>query len=99
MRCNTIKDGVECIFMKKNGCSYNGGRCHPIVEQCGECQRIMDFPTGKYCISFPEPSLKWAKGAICPLATHVKREYQVSGRKLNPLKASKRAMANKGSQV
>lgn len=99
MRCTTIKEGVECIFMKKNGCSYNGGHCHPIVEECGDCQRIMEFPTGKYCISFPEPRLKWQKGAICPLATHVKREYQVSGRKLNPLKASKRAMANRGGHI
>jgi len=98
MQCNTIKDGVECIFMKKNGCSYNGGHCHVIAEQCGECQRIMEFPTGQYCISFPEPRVKWTKG-ICPLATHVKRDFQVSGRKINPLKASKRSMSNKGSHM
>jgi hypothetical protein len=95
MQCQTIKPGVECLFWKKSGCSYNGGHCHPIVEQCGECQRIMDYDTGKYCISFTEPRLKWAKG-VCPLATHVKRDFQVSARKLNPLKASKRAMANRG---
>jgi hypothetical protein len=95
MQCATIKPGVECVFMKKSGCSYNGGHCHAIVEQCGDCQRIMEFPTGKYCLSFTEPQVKWSRGT-CPLATHAKREFQVSNRKLNPLKASKRAMANRG---
>jgi hypothetical protein len=95
MICGTIKAGMECIFMKKGGCAYNGGHCHPVVEQCGDCQRIMELPTGRYCLSFPEPQLKWNRG-ICPLATHVKREFQVSGRKINPLKASKRAITNRG---
>jgi hypothetical protein len=95
MRCQTIKPDMECIFMKKSGCSYNGGQCHTIVEQCEGCQRIMEFSTGKYCMSFTEPQLKWNHGA-CPLGTHVKREFQVSGRRLNPLKASKRGMSNRG---
>jgi hypothetical protein len=95
MICQTIKEGYDCIFMKKSGCSYNGGHCHPIVEKCEGCQRVMEFPTGRYCISFTEPRLKWAKG-ICPLATHVEREYRVTARKINPLKASKRSMSNRG---
>lgn len=95
MLCQTVKPGVECIFMKKSGCSYNGGQCHPIVEQCEGCQRVMEFSTGKYCLSFTEPRLKW-NPSVCSLATHVKRDYKVSARKINPLKASKRSMSNRG---
>lgn len=91
MRCQTAKPNVECVFMKKSGCSYNGGQCHTTVEQCEGCQRVVEFPTGNYCMSFTEPELKWASGT-CPLATHVKRDVQASNRRLNPLKASKRAM-------
>ena len=95
MQCQTMKPGMECIFMKKSGCSYNGGQCHPIVEQCEGCQRVMELASGKMCLSFTEPKIKWSKGT-CPLATHVKREYKVTNRRLNPLKASKRSMANRG---
>jgi hypothetical protein len=95
MLCESVKPGVECVFMKKKGCSYNGGQCHPIVERCEGCQRVMEFPAGKYCMSFTEPKVKWQRSA-CPLATHVKREYQVSNRRLNPLKASKRGMTKRG---
>ena len=31
MVCQTVKIGTECIFMKKNGCSYNGGITSPTV--------------------------------------------------------------------
>jgi len=32
MVCTTIKQGENCFFMTKSGCSYNGGICHEIVE-------------------------------------------------------------------
>lgn len=93
MVCQTVKPGVECAFMGKNGCTYNGGQCHPIVEQCQGCGRVVQFPSGLYCNSYSEPRLKWAHG-VCNFATHVKRvQTNNQEKKLNPLKASKRSSA------
>ena len=95
MVCQTIKKGVDCIFMKKTGCNYNGGRCHPIVDQCNGCSKTLEFPSGLYCTSFTEPAAKW-NGKSCPLGTHLKKETQENGQKrLNPLKASKRSMGKR----
>ncbi|MFP3927415.1 MAG: PxxKW family cysteine-rich protein [Desulfobacteraceae bacterium] len=90
MDCVTVKPGVDCFFMSKSGCRFNGGHCHPVVEQCEGCQRIGEFPTGRYCLTFPDPSIKWRSG-VCPMATHVQamNGVQANG-KINPLKASKR---------
>jgi hypothetical protein len=90
MVCATLREGHECVFMTKRGCEFNGGRCHTIVEQCDGCQRIVEYPTGKFCMNFPDPSTKWKNG-ICNMATHVKRNHTADNHKLNPLKASKRA--------
>ena len=89
MICNSVKEGVECFFMNKNGCQFNGGSCHQIAEQCAGCQKAKEFPTGKYCLNFPEPTVKWRMG-ICNMATHVKAASTKKEAKLNPLKASKR---------
>ena len=94
MVCQTVKVGTECIFMKKNGCSYNGGTCYPIVESCKGCDRVVAFQAGSYCKTYCEPSVKWAKGP-CNFATHVKKEVKEDTFKLNPLKASKRNMSQK----
>ncbi len=94
MQCQTNKPGAECIFMKKSGCCYNGGRCYPIVESCKGCDRAVEFTTGVYCRTYCEPSIKWAKGS-CNFATHVKKEVKEDTFKLNPLKASKRSQAQK----
>jgi hypothetical protein len=94
MVCQTVKQGTECVFMKKNGCSYNGGRCYPIVESCKGCDRAVEYPTGIYCKTYSEPSIKWAK-ALCNFATHAKKETKEDNFKLNPLKAAKRSMAQK----
>jgi hypothetical protein len=88
MVCATMKAGVECAFMTKTGCGYNGGNCQPIVEQCEGCQRAAEFAAGKFCSSYPNPSVKW-KTSACNFATHLKVEQQ-SQQKVNPLKASKR---------
>ncbi len=89
MQCTTIRPGVECPFMKASGCSYNGGVCHPIVDQCQGCGRIVSFPTGLYCSACPEPALKWKRGN-CNMATHVVTAATENKQKINPLKASKR---------
>ncbi len=88
MVCATMKAGSECAFMTKTGCGYNGGSCYTIVEQCNGCQRTVEFPTGMFCSSYPNPSMKW-KTSSCNFATHIKAEQQ-SQQKINPLKASKR---------
>jgi hypothetical protein len=90
MVCSTIRVGFDCIFMTKKGCQFNGGTCNTIVEQCDGCQRIVEYPTGKYCAKFLDPSAKWKNGA-CSMATHIKTEIKQETKKINPLKASKRS--------
>lgn len=94
MQCQTVKQGVECLFMKKAGCSYNGGACYVIVENCEGCSKVMEFTAGKYCTNFPYPAQKWQKGA-CPMSSHVKKVQKVEEQKVNPLKASKRNAGKK----
>jgi len=91
MVCTSVKAGIECFFMNKDGCQFNGGACHQIVEQCEGCQKVMELPKGKYCISFPDPTVKWRRGN-CNMATHVKVVTVKTTEKLNPLKASKRGI-------
>lgn len=94
MKCETLKPGTECPFMKKTGCSYNGGKCNTIIENCEGCTRVVEFETGKYCASFPNPAQKWQKGN-CPMSTHVKKASKAEEQKINPLKASKRSAGKK----
>ncbi len=89
MDCTTVKPGVECAFMTKKGCSFNGGACHQIIEECDGCNRSSDFPGGWYCAACPDPSIKWKTGK-CNMATHVKDANKTKTFKVNPLKASKR---------
>ncbi|MGB5423817.1 MAG: hypothetical protein WBN03_16760, partial [Desulfobacterales bacterium] len=42
MICTTVREGRECPFMTAKGCSYNGGICHEIVEQCNGCGRKVE---------------------------------------------------------
>jgi len=95
MVCQTVKVGADCMFMTKKGCTYNGGTCHPVVDQCNGCDRVAEYPAGLYCKAYSEPALKWVTGT-CTLATHVKRTNgNGETKKLNPLKASKRNSRNK----
>ncbi len=89
MICTTVREGLECPFMTKKGCSYNGGSCHEAVEACEGCGRSQEFSSGWYCTSFPEPAKKWKNGN-CNMATHVTTQVATTKVKLNPLKASKR---------
>jgi hypothetical protein len=89
MDCTTIKPGVDCIFMTKEGCSFNGDTCRHIVEQCKGCTRTSKYPSGWYCTACPEPVLKWKHGK-CNLATHVANTVKSETVKINPLKAAKR---------
>ncbi len=92
MECTTLRPGAECTFMGKNGCTYAGGACFEIVEKCEGCGRIVTYGSAKFCAVYPQPAAKWQRG-ICNFATHVKKEVpkDASGKKVNPLKAAKRA--------
>jgi hypothetical protein len=92
MVCTTVKEGYECFFMTKKGCQFNGGACHPIVEQCEGCEKAKEFPAGKYCLVVPDPAAKWRFGS-CNMATHTAKAKGKENGKLNPLKASKRNAA------
>jgi len=89
MVCTTIRVGSECPFMTAKGCSYNGGICHEIVENCDGCNRVSEHSSRWYCTACPEPFLKWKNGN-CNMASHITRISTAKNGKLNPLKASKR---------
>ena len=77
--------------MKKSGCTFNGGSCHNVTEDCQGCSNIEAFPGGDYCQIFAEPAVKWIGGS-CNMASHTSNgEEEKGGKKLNPLKASKRS--------
>jgi hypothetical protein len=90
MICQTIKIGQDCSFMTKKGCGYNGGSCQSIIDSCGDCNKILETATGKFCRVYPNPAGKWISRK-CPTASHIKSEITESAQKINPLKASKRA--------
>jgi hypothetical protein len=89
MICTTVREGMECPFMTAKGCSYNGGICHEIVEQCNGCSRTVNHNSAWYCSACPEPAKKW-KAGHCNMASHVSLSTAQSAAKINPLKASKR---------
>jgi hypothetical protein len=82
--------------MSQKGCTYPGGACFEIVEQCEGCSRIVQYETGKFCSVYPHPAMKWRKG-VCNFATHVNKEVKKdeTGKKINPLKATKRVSSKK----
>jgi len=89
MICETTRKGAECAFMSKSGCSYNGGTCKPVVDECNDCGRSVKCETGMYCSASPDPAIKWKNGP-CNLATHVSNGVAEIKTKVNPIKASKR---------
>jgi len=94
MQCVTLKKGVECAFMTRKGCDFNGGQCHTVVDQCEGCSRAVAFSEKTLCTVSPHPATKWVRGT-CNFATHVERKAAEQTQKLNPLKASKRSAANR----
>lgn len=94
MQCDTVRKGANCAFMKTKGCSFNNGRCLPIVEKCEGCNRIVKFEDIVYCMIAADPKTKWSRGE-CNFATHLEKKKIEESQKINPLKASKRAAAAK----
>ncbi len=71
---------------------YSSGLFKPVIEQCEGCERIITADSANYCKTYASPQAKWKLG-ICNFATHKKPETLVVKVKVNPLKASKRAMS------
>lgn len=93
MECTIVKPGHACTFMSKGGCGFGdpSETCLTIADKCEGCDYVQEWPSGRYCGKFASPASKWQFG-ICNMATHVKVEEKVIEQKVNPLKASKRAM-------
>lgn len=73
---------------------YTNGTFSPVIDRCTGCDRIIEVEAQKFCKTYSSPAAKWKLG-ICNFATHVKPEVVISTLKVNPLKASKRAMGKK----
>lgn len=73
---------------------YTSGLFSPISEKCEGCDRIIETANVKYCQTYVSPEAKWRLG-LCNFATHVKPELATAKTKVNPLKASKRAMSGR----
>ena len=73
---------------------YTSGTFSPIIDKCIGCDRVIEVESQKFCKTYSTPAAKWKIG-ICNFASHVKPEVLTSTIKVNPLKASKRAMGKK----
>ena len=71
---------------------FKGILCEGIIDKCEGCARIITQDDKRYCSVYPQPAMKWRKN-ICNFATHAKIEVtkDETGKKVNPLKAAKRA--------
>lgn len=74
---------------------YASGTFKPIDEKCNGCGHIVAFNENNYCTTYANPPAKWRLG-LCNFATHAKPEVETTKQKVNPLKASKRAMGKRG---
>ena len=73
---------------------YTTGIFSPVIDRCEGCDRVIEVEAQKFCKTYSAPAAKWKLG-ICNFASHVKPEVLTSTIKVNPLKASKRAMGKK----
>ena len=92
MAANTAKQAEN--MSKTAEAAIANGVFTAIVEQCNGCDRIVEVNALQYCKTYASPAAKWKLG-ICNFATHVKPEIVTAKTRVNPLKASKRAMAKK----
>jgi hypothetical protein len=67
--------------MAKSGCGFLGGACRTIPDKCEGCDRIKNYGEQKYCIAFPDPTVRWRIGN-CSLATHIKVESKSDAAKV-----------------
>ena len=67
----------------------------PVDERCEGCDKVETTDACSFCKKYADPSFHWENDQVCSFASHVKREIKVNTKKLNPLKASKRAAGKK----
>ena len=95
MICTVLKEEIDCVFMTRQGCTYNGGHCESVVQACEGCDHIKEVNGDLYCVTSANPAAKWNLG-VCNFATHIEKGAPVVNQsRINPLKASKRAAAGK----
>lgn len=73
---------------------YTTGVFSPVIDKCIGCDRVIEVESQQFCKTYTSPAAKWKLG-ICNFASHVKPEIATSTVKVNPLKASKRAMGKR----
>ena len=89
MAANPDKD-IAKILAAANEKTFSGAPAFVTVEKCEGCNNTLEHDGKLYCKSYKDPAAKWMFGQ-CNLATHVTRKAE-EARKINPLKASKKAM-------
>jgi len=70
---------------------YSSGIFNPVIDKCEGCNQVIEVESQKICKTYTSPVAKWKLG-ICNFASHVKPDISAATAKINPLKASKRAM-------
>ncbi|MFC1523772.1 PxxKW family cysteine-rich protein [Thermodesulfobacteriota bacterium] len=73
---------------------FASGLFQTVIDKCEGCDRVKIFDDKNFCNTYTMPEAKWRLG-LCNFATHVKPEISTATVKINPLKASKRAMGKK----
>lgn len=81
-------DGICCVSEYPGGCLPIVGECKTGGKDGKACVRII----GEVCSVYIDPKKRWAVGR-CPLIE--KEQVEETAKKINPLKASKRASAGK----
>ncbi|MBL4902939.1 MAG: PxxKW family cysteine-rich protein [Desulfocapsa sp.] len=81
-------------MQKQAAMNYSERNFQPVVERCEGCERIVEEADTQFCQAYLKPESKWRLG-ICNFATHAKPEIKVVTVRINPLKAAKRASAQK----
>jgi hypothetical protein len=89
----TLESDVAKILAASKEKTFSGAPAHLIVEKCVGCNNVVQHDGQSYCKSYKDPAAKWMFGQ-CNLGTHVLRKVEET-KKVNPLKASKKAMKGK----
>jgi hypothetical protein len=85
---------LDPVVLTKLPLTLTGNPAHKAVDACVGCGHVQVIGEGKFCKAFVDPAAKWMFGS-CNLGTHVQRKLGGETKKVNPLKASKKAMKGK----
>lgn len=84
------ENDIARILAAANEKTFSGSPAYVASEQCAGCTNIIEHEGKSYCKTYKDTAAKWMFGQ-CNLASHVSRKAE-EARKINPLKASKKAM-------